>query len=265
MTTLKIYQVDAFAQKLFEGNPAAVVPLDAWLPDATLQAIALENNLAETAYFMPSANKDVDFDLRWFTPTVEVDLCGHATLASAHVLFDHMNYGKDVVRFMTKSGVLTVSRHADGLAMDLPARPGKPFMHDDKVSQALGAVPRLLLKARDLMAVFDDPQTGRHLKPNMAALAKLPHFAVIVTAPDDHGLDFISRFFAPAAGVPEDPVTGSSFCTLAPYWAKRLGKPRMKARQVSPRGGNVTVIYDGGDTVTLVGQAITYLVGEIFY
>ena len=260
---LKLYQVDAFAEKLFEGNPAAVVPLDNWLPDATLQAIAMENNLAETAYFMPSANAEVDFDLRWFTPAVEVDLCGHATLASAHVLFEHMGYGKDVVRYMTKSGVLTVRKTPDGLAMDLPARPGKPFMHDEAVTRALGASPRLLLKARDLMAVFDSADVVRNLKPDLAAIAKLPHFAVIVTAPGDDGLDFVSRFFAPAAGVPEDPVTGSSFSTLTPYWAKRLDKPVLKARQVSPRGGNVTLRYEGGDTVTVIGTAVTYLVGDI--
>lgn len=149
--------------------------------------------------------------------------------------------------------------------MDLPARPGKPHVNDDAVAHALGASPRLLLKARDLMAVFDDPAIVRNLKPDMAALVRLPHFALITTAPGDDGLDFISRFFAPAAGVLEDPVTGSSFCTLAPYWAKRLGKIQMKARQVSPRGGNVTLHYDGGNTVTLTGTAVTYLVGDIRY
>lgn len=264
MTSLPLYQVDAFADKVFAGNPAAVVPLDAWLPDATLQAIAMENNLAETAYFIPANSPDADFQLRWFTPTVEVDLCGHATLASAHVLFEHRGFTNKAVRFMTKSGVLTVTKTTDSLAMELPARPGKSFMHDDAVSRALGATPRLLLKARDLMAVFADAQTVRALTPDMMALMKLPHFAVIATAPGDDGLDFVCRFFAPSQGIPEDPVTGSAFSTLAPYWAGRLKKSTLRARQVSKRGGNVTVIYDGGDTVTLNGAAVTYLAGKIY-
>lgn len=255
---LPIYQVDAFASRIFAGNPAAIVPLDAWLPDATMQAIAAENNLAETAFFV---RKDDAWGLRWFTPAVEIDLCGHATLASAYVLFEHLGVTSNAVGFETKSGRLTVKREGDLLAMDFPSRPGKPYAESAAVAQALGAKPAEVLKARDIMAVFETEAQVKALVPDMAAVAKLDAFAVIATARGD-ACDFVSRFFAPAAGVPEDPVTGSAHCTLVPYWSKRLGKTELRARQISARGGDL-LCRDLGDRVSMAGRAALYPEGTI--
>lgn len=256
---IPVYQVDAFADRPFAGNPAAICPLDAWLPDAQMQAIAAENNLSETAYFVPEGD---GFALRWFTPAVEVDLCGHATLASAYVLYRHLGYGKDKVRFRTmKAGDLTVTPDGDRFALDFPARPPAPVAMPAGLVDALGASPSAVMAARDYLAVFDDEATVRALAPDMAAIARLDKFALIVTAPGED-CDFVSRFFAPAKGVPEDPVTGSAHCTLIPYWADRLGKTTMLARQVSARGGTVHCVHRG-DRVTIAGHAALFMKGEI--
>jgi PhzF family phenazine biosynthesis protein len=254
-----IYQVDAFSSKLFGGNPAAVCPLDDWLPDATLQSIAAENNLADTAYYI---RKNGKFHLRWFTPATEVDLCGHATLAAAHVIMDLRREVADGrVVFESKSGELIVHRDGDRYALDFPARPPVETAFDDKLFAALGATPRLVLGARDLFCVFDTEAEVLAVQPNMEKLAAVDCFAVIVTAPGTD-CDFVSRFFAPARGIPEDPVTGSAHCTLIPYWAARLGKTKLFARQVSRRGGELWCEHRG-DRVTIAGRAVKYLEGTI--
>jgi predicted PhzF superfamily epimerase YddE/YHI9 len=257
---LPMYQVDAFTDSLFGGNPAAVCPLDAWLPDATMQAIAAENNLAETAFFVRDGS---DYALRWFTPTVEVDLCGHATLASGHVVFSFLEPKRDSVGFHTaKAGTLTVGRCGDRLVMDFPAWPAEPCEPPAGLLAALGGTPRAVLRARDHLVVYDTAAAIMALKPDLAALGKIESWAAIVTAPGDNGIDFVSRFFAPAQGVPEDPVTGSAHCTLVPYWAKRLGKTQFEARQLSRRGGALRCALNG-DRVSIGGQAVTYLEGSI--
>ncbi len=257
---LPIYQVDAFTDNLFGGNPAAVCPLDAWLPDATMQAIAAENNLSETAFFVRDRG---DYALRWFTPTVEVDLCGHATLAAGHVVFRFLEPQRDSVRFRTaKAGTLVVSKRADMLVMDFPARPATPSAAPPGLLAALGGAPREVLRARDHLVVYDSPADIAALKPDLAALATVDCWAAIVTAPGEDGIDFVSRFFAPAQGVPEDPVTGSAHCTLVPYWAKRLGKVALEARQLSRRGGALQCTLNG-DRVSIAGRAVVYLEGQI--
>lgn len=255
---LRLYQVDAFARRVFAGNPAAVVPLERWLPDATLQAIAAENNLSETAYFVGAGG---DYRIRWFTPAAEVDLCGHATLASAHVIFRHLEPGLREVRFASSSGALRVLRDGDRLQLDLPARAPEPCPAPPGLAEALGRAPREVLASRDLMAVFESEPEVRGLRPDFAALARIDRFAVVVTAPGAD-CDFVSRFFAPAQGVPEDPVTGSAHCTLVPYWARRLGRSRLVARQVSPRGGELLCEL-AGDRVLIAGHAADYLEGTI--
>jgi PhzF family phenazine biosynthesis protein len=255
---LPLYQLDAFTSRRFGGNPAAVVPLDDWLPDATLQAIAAENNLAETAYVI--TRPDVS-PLRWFTPTVEVDLCGHATLATAGVLFRHVYPDKDRLAFSTRSGELVVTRDGDWLALDFPSRPAKPVQVTEELAAALGARPREALLARDLLAIFDSEDEVRALRPDFARIAKLDAHAVIASAPGD-SVDFVSRFFAPKQGIPEDSVTGSSHCTLTPYWSQRLGKPRLTAQQVSERLGDL-VCEQKNDRVIIAGQVVEYLRGEI--
>ncbi len=260
MPRLPIYQVDAFTDSLFGGNPAAVCPLEAWLPDATMQAIAAENNLAETAFFVREGS---DYALRWFTPTVEVDLCGHATLASGHIVFSFLEPERESVSFRTlKAGTLAVSRRADMLVMDFPARPAIPAEAPPGLFAALGGKPREVLRARDHLIVYGSAAEVAALAPDFAALAKVDCWAAIATAPGDNGIDFVSRFFAPAQGVPEDPVTGSSHCTLVPYWAKRLGKTELEARQLSRRGGALTCALKG-DRVTIAGRAVLYLEGRI--
>jgi PhzF family phenazine biosynthesis protein len=257
---LPIYQVDAFTDKLFGGNPAAICPLENWLPDATMQAVAAENNLSETAFLVREAG---DYGLRWFTPSVEVDLCGHATLASAHVVFEFLEPQRESVCFRTlKAGTLTVSRHAGMLTMDFPARPAAPCEAPAGLLAALGGAPREVLGARDHLVVYDSAAEIAALKPDLAALAAVDCWAAIVSAPGDDGVDFVSRFFAPAQGVPEDPVTGSAHTTLVPYWAKRLGKSSLKARQLSRRGGLLCCALSG-DRVDIGGRAVTYLRGHI--
>jgi PhzF family phenazine biosynthesis protein len=262
--TLPIYQVDAFSDRIFAGNPAAVCPLQEWLPAETMQAIAAENNLAETAFFVPSAGYEAEFDLRWFTPAVEVELCGHATLASAHVLYRHLSATADTLTFHSKSGPLRVSREADGkLTLDFPARPPKPLAtHPDGLLDGLRATPLAVLAGPDLVALFATEAEVRALHPDMAHLAKVEYRAVIATAPGSGEIDFVSRFFGPRVGVPEDPVTGSAHTTLVPYWAEKLGKTTFHARQVSPRSGDLWCELRG-DRVLMSGYAKTYLKGEI--
>lgn len=255
---LDIYQVDAFASRPFEGNPAAVCPLDAWLPDDLMQSIALENNLSETAFFVPEGE---GYAIRWFTPAAEVDLCGHATLASAWVLFNRLGFAGDTVAFSSRSGPLSVSRDDALLVLDFPAQPPRPCATPPGLAEALGAEPAECLEFVDLLAVFDAPETVLSLAPDTGALAALDYRGVIVTAAADD-YDFISRFFAPAVGVPEDPVTGSAHTKLAPFWAGRLGKRQLTARQASARGGDVFCALLG-DRVLIAGHAAPYLEGSI--
>lgn len=255
---IPIYQVDAFSNRVFSGNPAAVCPLGQWLPDAQLQAIAMENNLSETAFFVRNGDR---FDLRWMTPQTEVDLCGHATLASAFVIFQYLDPMRASVVFETKSGELVVNRRGDLLAMDFPSRPPKVVTPHAMLREALGGQPREILAARDYLVVYDTEDEVRNLKPDMEKLAAVDRFAVIVTAPGKEA-DFVSRFFAPAQGVPEDPVTGSAHCTLTPYWSARLGKNELHALQVSRRGGELWC-EDRGDRVTIAGHAVLYMQGRI--
>jgi len=255
---LPIYQVDAFSSRLFGGNPAAVVLLDDWLPDATMAAIAAENNLAETAYVIP---RDDVSPLRWFTPAVEVDLCGHATLAAADVLFRHRFPSLERLTFSTRSGHLAVQRDGDLLRMDFPSRPPVPVPVTEAMVAAVGVRPQAALMARDLLLVLGSEAEVRGVTPDMAAIAALDAFAVMVSAPGET-VDFVSRFFAPKAGIPEDPVTGSAHCTLIPYWAARLGTQTLTAKQVSARGGDLQCELRG-DRVTIAGRAVEYLRGEI--
>ncbi|MBI1206940.1 MAG: PhzF family phenazine biosynthesis isomerase [Azospirillum sp.] len=259
---LPIYQVDAFTDTVFGGNPAAVVPLERWLPDDRLQAIAAENNLSETAYFVADGS---GYELRWFTPTTEIDLCGHATLASAFVIATRLEPHRAFISFATrKAGVLTVNRAGDEFTLDFPAHPPRPGRADPQLLPALGGpLPREILAARDYLVVYDDEATVRALAPDMVRLAGLDRFAVCVTAPATMpGVDFVSRFFAPAHGIPEDPVTGAAHCMLTPYWAMRLGRGRLKARQVSRRGGALDCGLVG-DRVLMTGRAVLYLEGQI--
>lgn len=255
---LPLYQIDAFTSRVFGGNPAAVVPLERWLPDDVLRAIAAENNLSETAFVIPAS--DV-CPLRWFTPTVEVDLCGHATLAAAFVLLREQFRDRDRIAFTTRSGELVVSRSPRGLAMDLPAWPGRPMPVDEALCTALGVRPHEALQARDLLVVLDSEDEVRDFRPDFTRIAALDAFALLISAPGRE-VDFVSRFFAPLAGVPEDPVTGSAHCTLTPYWAKRLGRDALTARQLSARGGELWCEMRG-ERVTVAGAATEYLRGEI--
>lgn len=268
---LLLAQVDAFAERLFEGNPAAVVPLDAWLDDALLQSIALENNLSETAFTVVLGTDDDGaprYRLRWFTPAVEVDLCGHATLATGAYLLDDVHPASSLVRFETRSGTLTVRRAGAGrLAMDFPAEALTPVATEPSVVAALRVDPGAVvavLRGTDLVVVVDDPGVVEGLQPDLAAVATVPARGVVVTAPGraGSGVDFVSRWFGPQSGVAEDPVTGSAHCALAPYWAGRLGRAELVARQVSARGGTVRCTLDG-DRVVLEGSYRRYLTGTI--
>ncbi len=263
---LEIFQVDAFTSKPFGGNPAAVVPLTEWLPSEIMHKIALENNLSETAFFVKSG--DV-YDLRWFTPTFEIDLCGHATLASAFVIFECLNAETDQINFKShKSGALSVEKNGDIFTLDFPLRRVSPVDAPAGLFEAIGGKPKEVLKARDYFLVYETEQEVLDLKPDFSALhkiaasLKIDAHGFIVTAPGDTS-DFVSRFFAPEVGVFEDPVTGSSHCNLIPYWAEKLGKTEMFARQVSARGGELFCKL-AGDRVKIGGHATLYMQGEIF-
>ncbi len=253
-----IYQIDTFTKRVFGGNPAAVVVLHEWLEDHTLQAIAAENNLAETAFVIPDP---VCSTLRWFTPVVEVDLCGHATLATAHVLFQEYYRDYAHLRFETKGGSLAVIRKDDHLFLDFPSRPGTPVTIDGTLIEALGTTPAAAMLARDLMVVLESEAEVKAFVPDYAAIQRLDAFALIVTSCGEE-VDFVSRFFAPRAGVPEDPVTGSAHCTLIPYWANRLSKSNLSALQLSNRGGELTCELRG-DRVLIGGKVVQYMRGEI--
>jgi len=255
---LRMFQIDAFTSRLFGGNPAAVVLLETTLPDEVLQKIAAENNLAETAFLLPG---DEAWDLRWFTPTMEVDLCGHATLASAHVLFSEGLAAGDDVQFHSPGGRLAVRRTAGLLTLDFPSRPPEPVTFGEEYRRALGAEPLEVHAARDHLVLFASEADVAALQPDMARVAALDTFAVIATAPGNE-VDFVSRFFAPKAGIPEDPVTGSAHCTLTPFWAARQGKTTLSARQISPRGGELQCTLQG-DRVLIAGHSVEYLRGEI--
>ena len=263
MTEIPIYQIDAFTHRPFAGNPAAVCPLDAWLPDETMLAIAAENNLAEKAFFVRNGDH---FDLRWFTPAVEVELCGHATLASGALVLERLEPSWNAVTFQTRSGSLVVKRAGEGTwALDLPARPPMPTIVTGDLVAALGLRPTYALQARDRIAVYDNAEMVRAVKPDMGKIAELPTFAVAITAPGSHkdaDVDFVSRFFAPAKGVPEDPVTGSLHCSLVPYWADKLGKKNLRARQVSTRSGDLDCTLEG-NRVELRGGAVMVLEGKL--
>ena len=255
-----IYQVDAFTSDLFGGNPAAVCPLQAWLPNATLQRIAQENNLSETAYFVP---KDKGYELRWFTPAVEVNLCGHATLATAHVLFSHLGYPTDAITFYSKSGVLTVTRQGHALTLNFPANAATPLpMVPEPLFAGLGIAPAPAYQANeDVMVVLGSQAEVAALTPDFGLLNTIKARGIIVTAPGQQ-VDFVSRFFAPRCGIDEDPVTGSAHTVLAPFWAQRLQKNTFEAIQLSARQGHLHCQLDG-NRVLISGQAVTYLQGHI--
>lgn len=258
---LPLYQVDAFTDRLFAGNPAAVVPLEEWLPEPAMQAIAAENNLAETAFFVRQGEA---YGLRWFTPTVEVELCGHATLASAYVIFRFLEPARARVDFDTlKAGRLGVSREGEVLALDFPALPPEPCALPPELPAALGATPvELHRQGQRLLAIFARAEDVAALKPDFAALVRQGHGSLIVSAPGAGEIDFVSRYFAPAYGIGEDPVTGSAHCVLAPYWARRLGKERLEARQISRRGGTLSCTVQE-TRVAIAGRCALYLEGWI--
>ena len=259
--TIPIYQADAFTDKLFGGNPAAICPLDEWLPDEIMQKIAVENNLAETAFFVKN---ETGYDLRWFTPEYEIDLCGHATLASAHILFTELGHKKGTIAFETvKAGTLFVKSDGDKYTMNFPSRP--PILIEPPIglAEALGEkAPLEVLRSRDYFLVYESEDDIKEISPDFFALSKMDTVGVIVTAPGKE-VDFVSRFFAPGAGIPEDPVTGSAHCNLIPYWAAKLGKNKLHAYQLSARKGELWCELKG-DRVLMSGKAVTYLKGEIF-
>jgi PhzF family phenazine biosynthesis protein len=253
------YEVLAFTKRHFAGNPAGVCVLEGeWLPDALMQSIARENNLAETAFIIDRGDY---LDLRWMTPTVEVDLCGHATLASAHVFFHHRNRKGDTIKFQSRSGELRVDRKGGRLILDFPSQPVNECEPPKKLAEGLCTQPRKILKGRDYFAVFEREEDVMAIEPDFQILTQLDTQGVIATAPGND-CDFVSRYFAPAAGIPEDPVTGSTHCALIPYWSKRLGKRELFARQKSRRGGEL-FCEDRGERVGIGGCALTYVEGKL--
>lgn len=256
-----IYQVDAFASERFKGNPAAVCPMEAWLPDATLQAIAAENNLSETAFFVPGG--EGDYELRWFTPAIEVDLCGHATLATAHCLFRHLGHKGKSITFGSRSGLLTVTQEGVEYMLDFPIDNIETAVAPRVLMEALGAEPVEVLMGRDdFLVVLESEAEVAKLSPDFRLLKQVRCRGVIATAPGST-TDFVSRCFYPNAGVEEDPVTGSAHTTMTPYWAERLSKQELTARQLSQRGGSLRCTMLG-ERVAISGRAVTYMKGEIF-
>ncbi len=255
MKNLTLYQIDAFASRPFSGNPAAVIPLDEWLSDEMLLNIAMENNLSETAFFIKKSDK---YHLRWFTPTTEVDLCGHATLAASWVLFNELNAPAPLI-FETRSGNLIVDRDGDHIVMDFPSTEGAAT---DSFSDLFPGATEIISTPSDLLVIYPEAKLIHHYHPDFTALKTLPYRGIIISA-QDNAYDFISRFFGPAVGVPEDPVTGSAHCILAPYWSKKLGKTTLDACQVSQRGGEVRCTVKG-NRVLLKGQAVKTVEGKMF-
>lgn len=256
---LQIYQADAFAAGLFKGNPAAVIPLTEWLSDELMQQIAMENNLSETAFFVPEGDH---FHIRWFTPKAEVRLCGHATLATAHVLFNELNYQGELLEFESLSGILTVKKVGDKLQLDFPADLAQEVESIETFTEAFGTKPLQTFKGRtDYMLLFDSEETIQNINPNIQLLLSTNARGVITTAKGNE-VDFVSRFFAPAVGVNEDPVTGSAHTTLIPFWTNKLGKTELTALQLSARGGQLWCTLSG-DRAFIAGKAVTYLRGEI--
>jgi len=255
---IKIFQVDAFTSKLFGGNPAAICPLEEWIPDIKMQQIAFENNLSETGFFVP---EDDFFRLRWFTPITEVDLCGHATLAAAYVLFNHLGYKEKTIRFKTRSGILSVSQNDELLTMNFPSTDLIKVDTPPDLIEGLGYEPVATYQSDDLLALYDSEEMVARLDPDFMKLSELSARGIIVTA-KGNSVDFVSRFFAPAVGINEDPVTGSAHTKLTPFWASRLGKNELTAVQLSERKGELKCKYLG-DRVEISGKAVTYLVGEI--
>lgn len=269
---IPVYQVDAFTDKPFSGNPAAVCPLDGWVPDDVMQAIAAEMNLSETAFFVPRASASAEasehgvYDLRWFTPSVEVDLCGHATLASGYVVFNHLDRGLERITFHTRSGALGVGRRDDLIELDFPSNPpaaAKDHGEISTVAAALGATPAEVLHANTTVAVFETQGQVAALEPDFDAVSRLQQPWVAVTAPaDDDEFDFVSRFFAPTAGINEDPATGFAQTILMPYWSQRLGKTRLVGRQISKRGGTLYCEM-AGDRVKIAGHTVEVMTGVL--
>lgn len=255
---LSIYQIDAFSSCVFEGNPAAVCPLDEWLPDETMQSIAEENNLSETAFFVPN---DDGFHIRWFTPASEVDLCGHATLGSAYVLFNILGYNNEAIQFDSKSGILVVTKQDDWLTLDFPKQPPVYCETPKEIVEAFNKEPIECMMSEDIIAVFENEIDIESANPDFEQLKKLDSRGVIITAKSMR-YDFVARFFAPKYGIPEDPVTGSAYTQLAPYWASKLGKQKFKAKQLSSRGGELYCEILG-DRVLISGKATKYMEGKI--
>ncbi|MET0392271.1 MAG: PhzF family phenazine biosynthesis protein [Chitinophagaceae bacterium] len=259
---LKLYQIDAFTDRLFGGNPAAVVPLKEWIPVELMQQLAMENNLSETVFFVPSVKKGVDYDIRWFTPAVEINLCGHATLAAAYTLFDILEEKKKTITFSSKSGLLKVQKKKDRLEMDFPSwNPEKTDTYPDGLKEALGVKEIVgVYRNRDLLVELESEDDVTAAHPDLTALKKTGE-KIIITAPGRE-VDFVSRFFAPSAGVDEDPVTGSAHSQLIPFWSNKLGKAVMQAKQLSQRGGHLWV-EQRGDRVTMAGKCVFYMKGEV--
>ncbi|MDK2978253.1 MAG: hypothetical protein PWP52_967 [Bacteroidales bacterium] len=256
---IPIYQVDAFTSEVFGGNPAAVCPLTKWPDKDIMQKIAMENNLSETAFFVP---KDETFEIRWFTPKVEINLAGHPTLAAAWVIFNELTYQKPVIRFKSPSGELIIEKDQGLLIMDFPSNEGKVIPAPEYLMDGLGAEPLEVLQSRDLLVLFKNQQEVEKIKPNFGILEKVETFGIIISAKGED-CDFVSRFFAPRAGINEDPVTGSAHTTLIPYWAKKLNKKKLEATQLSKRKGKLTCEYHG-ERVKIAGTAKLFMKGEIF-
>jgi PhzF family phenazine biosynthesis protein len=256
---LPIFQVDAFTSEIFKGNPAAVVPLEEWLPDSTLQNIALENNLSETAFFVW---EDDHYHIRWFTPTIEVPLCGHATVASAFVIFNFVNPDLNEISLQSKSGPLSVTKENDLISLNFPANKPELVEAPQKLLDAVPFKPDHVLFNKSYLAIFDNEQIIRQMKPDIRALEELHDFGLIISAMGDE-YDFVSRFFVPGAGIDEDPVTGFAHTLLTPYWSEQLNKKKMRAYQASDRGGEVIVENLENDRVKLSGRAVLFMKGEI--
>jgi len=256
---IPMYQVDAFTGEIFKGNPAAICILENWIDEKLMQNIAMENNLSETAFCI--VKEDI-CELRWFTPEVEIDLCGHATLATAYVIFEILNYPSNKIKFATKSGILEVEKDKQNIIMEFPSRVGIRTQITDQLIKGLGKEPKEVYESRDLMVVYDNEEDIKNLNPNMEELKLIDTFGIIVTSRGKE-FDFVSRYFAPLCGVSEDPVTGSAHCTLVPYWSKIMGKKKLNAQQLSQRGG-ILKCEDLGDTVKISGKAKLFFMGEIY-